>query len=74
MERCLSFNPVFGKTGMINQQGWMFLGSFKSFREEFLKSDVSIETLLQLGPNTFPEISGDVVQNAAFTITKTKDR
>jgi hypothetical protein len=73
MERCIAFNPNFGKTAMINQQGWMFLGSYKIFREYFLLSPISIESLLQLGPNTFPEISGEVVQNAAFTITKTKD-
>jgi hypothetical protein len=73
MERCIAFNPNLGKTAIINQQGWMFLGSYKKFREYFLLSPISIESLLQLGPNTFPEISGEVVQNASFTITKTKD-
>ena len=65
MERCLLFNPANGKTGMINQHSWMFLSSYKTLRA-FLIDNTQFESMLHLGPHTFPEIGGEVVQNAAF--------
>jgi hypothetical protein len=56
-----------GILGMINQHSWMFLSSYESLREELIKK-TQIDTLLHLGPRTFPEIGGEVVQNAAFTL------
>ena len=56
-----------GILGMINQHSWMFLSSYESLREELLKKS-QIDTLLHLGPRTFPEIGGEVVQNSAFTL------
>ena len=58
-----------GKMGMINMQSWMFLGSFENLRHEILKH-YCIESLLHLGPRTFDELSGEVVQNSAFCIQK----
>ena len=55
-----------GMLGMINQHSWMFLSSFEKLREELIKN-AQFDTLLHLGPRTFPEIGGEVVQNAAFT-------
>jgi type II restriction/modification system DNA methylase subunit YeeA len=60
-----------GYLGMINQHSWMFLSSYERLREELLKT-IYIETLLHLGPRTFPEIGGEVVQNAAFTMVRIK--
>lgn len=57
------------KYGMINMQSWMFLSSFEKLRESILE-DQSIDNLLHLGPRTFDELSGEVVQNAAFVMTK----
>lgn len=57
-----------GKYGMINMHSWMFLSSFESIRIKTLK-DYHIDSLLHLGPRTFDELSGEVVQNAAFVIT-----
>lgn len=60
-----------GKYGMINMHSWMFLSSF-----EYLRSDIvnnrNIDSLLHLGTRTFDELSGEVVQNAAFVITNKK--
>jgi hypothetical protein len=56
-----------GILGMINQHSWMFLSSYESLREELIKK-TQIDTLLHLGPRTFPEIGGEVVQNASFTL------
>lgn len=64
-QRLLATN---GKYSMINMQSWMFLTSFQKLRNDLL-SEVSIDNLLHLGPRTFDELSGEVVQNVAFTIT-----
>ena len=57
-----------GKYGMINMQSWMFLSSFEKLRTRLLKEN-RIDNMLHLGPRTFDELSGEVVQNTAFVIT-----
>jgi hypothetical protein len=56
-----------GRLGMINQQSWMFLSSYEGLRKSLLET-TSIESMLHLGPGTFDEISGEVVQSTAFVI------
>ncbi len=68
---CLNLLTGNGKMGMINMQSWMFLSSFESLRHDLL-SKYNIDSLLHLGPRTFDELSGEVVQNASFIITNTK--
>ena len=58
-----------GKYGMINMQSWMFLSSFEKLRTHIL-SQLHIDSMLHLGPQTFDELSGEVVQNTAFVISK----
>ena len=72
---CVSFMRVSqnllrlnGKYGMINMQSWMFLTSFSKLRTEVL-TETHIDSLLHLGPHTFDELNGEVVQNVAFIIT-----
>ena len=60
-----------GFLGMINQHSWMFLSSYEKLREKLVKNTF-FDTLLHLGARTFPEIGGEVVQNASFTFWKTK--
>lgn len=60
-----------GKYGMINMQSWMFLSSFEKLRNTLL-NNYHIENMLHLGPRTFDELSGEVVQNTAFVIAKYK--
>ena len=57
-----------GKYGMINMHSWLFLSTFKNIRECII-SNQNIDNLLHLGPHTFDELSGEVVQNVAFVIT-----
>lgn len=57
-----------GKYGMINMQSWMFLSSFESLRHKIVQEQ-KLDSLLHLGPRTFDELSGEVVQNASFVIT-----
>ena len=59
-----------GFLGMINQHSWMFLSSYEKLRESLIKNTF-FDTLLHLGPRTFPEIGGEVVQNASFTFWNT---
>lgn len=61
-----------GKYGMINMHAWMFLGSFEKLRKTIINK-YHIDNLLHLGPRTFDELSGEVVQNAAFVITNAKN-
>ena len=65
MERLISN----GKMAQINMQSWMFLSSFEKLRTRFLK-DYNIDSMLHLGPRTFDELSGEVVQNTAFVLSK----
>ena len=60
-----------GKYGMINMQSWLFLSSFAKLRESVLTNS-HIDSLLHLGAHTFDELGGEVVQNTAFVICKSK--
>lgn len=59
-----------GKMGMINMQSWMFLSSFEKLRKHLITS-YQIDSMLHLGPRTFDELSGEVVQNTAFVFCNT---
>lgn len=67
MEVSLNLTLKNGRMGMINQQSWMFLSSYEKFRLKIIKN-YCIESMLHLGPRTFDEISGEVVQSTSFTI------
>ena len=58
-----------GKLGMINMQSWMFISSYDRLRHSLL-NDVRFDSLIHLGPHTFDELSGEIVQNASFVFTK----
>lgn len=60
-----------GYFGMINQHGWMFLSTFENTRIDFLNK-YTISSLLHLGPRTFEEIGGEVVQNSCFVAREGK--
>lgn len=60
-----------GYFAMITQQGWMFLPTYLKMRNEIL-NNVSVCSLLHLGPGTFDSIGGEVVQSTAFVIKNEK--
>jgi hypothetical protein len=68
MERCINFCSSNGVLAMINQHTWMFITSYGDLRISLI-DQIRVETLLHLGTRTFPEIGGEVVQNAAFTFS-----
>ena len=59
------------KMSMINMHSWMFLDAFDALRMYFVKN-FQIDNMLHLGPNTFDELSGEVVQNTTFVISKNR--
>lgn len=61
-----------GKYAMINMQSWMFLSSFEQLRKDLLET-MQIDSMLHLGPHTFDELSGEVVQNTAFVVRNIND-
>lgn len=69
MEVAIERLKVHGRYGMINMQSWMFLSSFEKLRKTLL-DNYHIENMLHLGPRTFDELSGEVVQNTVFVVAK----
>ncbi len=67
IDRALTMAISSGYIAMVNQHTWLFLGSYENFRARLL-SNTHVATALHLGPRTFPEISGEVVQSVAFVI------
>ena len=59
------------KMSMINMHSWMFLDAFEALRM-YLVKNYQIDNMLHLGPNTFDELSGEVVQNTTFVISKNR--
>lgn len=57
-----------GKSGLITPQSWMFLISYESLRRKFIEQ-IYINSFIHLGPHTFDELSGEVVQNCSFVFS-----
>jgi hypothetical protein len=70
MEVAENSTTLAGRFGMINQQSWMFLSAYQRLRSQVIDA-AYIESMLHLGPGTFDEISGEVVQSTAFVIQNT---
>ena len=72
METTLAMNVKNGLMGMINQHSWMFLSSYEKLRNHIL-DNYGIVNMLHLGPRTFEELSGEVVQSTAFVLENGRD-
>ncbi|GAB2478789.1 BREX-1 system adenine-specific DNA-methyltransferase PglX [Algoriphagus taiwanensis] len=61
-----------GYYSMINQTSWMIKPTFEILRNRFLenRNTEDFASLLYLGPGTFDEINGEVVQSVSFTVSK----
>lgn len=69
LERCLDFNAQGGSSTIVLPQNWLFLTSYKKFREKLL-TEQSWNLLARLGPRAFETISGEVVQAILITLSK----
>ena len=68
IEKCAKLTKDSKYFSMITQQSWMYLSSFVDLRKEIL--NLNILNILHLGPRTFEELSGEVVQSCSFVIRK----
>ncbi|WP_295622930.1 BREX-1 system adenine-specific DNA-methyltransferase PglX [uncultured Lamprocystis sp.] len=67
LDRALFQASGTGFVSMVTMHNWMFLSSFEAFRLKLLAS-TAIDSFVHLGPRAFREISGEVVQTAAFSL------
>ena len=68
IEKCAKLTNDSKYFSMITQQSWMYLSSFVDLRKKLL--NLNILNILHLGPRTFEELSGEVVQSCSFVIRK----
>lgn len=73
MEATLDLNVERGLMGMINQHAWMFLSTYEDLRIHII-DNYGIFSLLHLGPGTFEEIDGEVVQSVAFVLINSEEK
>lgn len=68
LERCLDFNVQGGSSTIVLPQNWLFLTSYKKFREKML-NEHTWNLLVRLGARAFETISGEVVQAILITLS-----
>lgn len=61
LDRCLEFCVKGGTASIVLPQNWLFLTSYRKFREKLLQND-SWHLIARLGPGAFETISGEVVK------------
>ena len=67
MGRGFKFTKQHGCMAMVTMHSWMFLKSFSRLRQEIL-NEWTINSMVHLGPQAFPAISGEIVQTTAFSL------
>jgi hypothetical protein len=67
MERGFTLCKRAGFSGMVTMQSWMFLSSYEELRD-WIVTNTSIDSLLQIGYNSFPELNSKVAQACSFVI------
>lgn len=61
LDRCLEFCVQGGTASIVLPQNWLFLTTYRKFREKLLQND-SWHLIARLGPGAFETISGEVVK------------
>lgn len=69
IEKCLDYSKSNKYVAMITMHSFMFTDDYKELRAKLIESHAFIN-LAHLGADAFEEISGEVVQTAAFIIGK----
>lgn len=69
LERCLELCAEGGTTSIVLPQNWLFLTSYKKFREKLLRHD-TWRLVARLGPGAFETISGEVVKAILLTLSR----
>ena len=60
-----------GTASIVSPQNWLFLSTYKKFREEFIRSQ-TFHLIAQLGAGAFQEISGEFVKVILFIFSQGK--
>ena len=69
LDRCLELCEESGTASVVMPQNWLFLTSYKRFREKLLTAE-KWNFIARLGPGAFETISGEVVKAVLITISK----
>ncbi|WP_203327704.1 Eco57I restriction-modification methylase domain-containing protein [Pseudomonas fragi] len=69
LDRCLEFCTQGGTASIVLPQNWLFLTSYRKFREKLLQND-SWHLIARLGPGAFETISGEVVKAILISLSR----
>lgn len=69
LDRCLEFCVPGGTASIVLPQNWLFLTSYRKFREKLLQND-SWHLIARLGPGAFETISGEVVKAILINLSR----
>jgi hypothetical protein len=69
LDRCLEFCTQGGTSSIVLPQNWLFLTSYRKFREKLLQND-SWHLIARLGPGAFETISGEVVKAILINLSR----
>jgi hypothetical protein len=68
LDRCLGLCDEGGSSSVVLPQNWLFLSSYRQFREKLLKGE-TWNLVARMGPGAFETISGEVVKAILITLT-----
>tara|TARA_Y100000815_G_scaffold97239_2_gene86050 strand:- start:7274 stop:10768 length:3495 start_codon:yes stop_codon:yes gene_type:complete len=69
LDRCLEFCTQGGTASIVLPQNWLFLSSYRKFREKLLLND-TWHLIARLGPGAFETISGEVVKAILINLSR----
>ncbi|MGG5873377.1 Eco57I restriction-modification methylase domain-containing protein [Pseudomonas peli] len=69
LDRCLEFCTQGGTASIVLPQNWLFLTTYRKFREKLLQND-SWHLIARLGPGAFETISGEVVKAILINLSR----
>lgn len=69
VDRCIQFCIAAGITVLVTPQNWLFLGTYKKYRDVLLRAN-QWNLLVRLGAGAFETISGEVVNVTLLGLTR----
>lgn len=69
LDRCLELCADVGTSSIVLPQNWLFLTTYKKFREKLLKND-TWHLIARLGPGAFETINGEVVKAILICLSR----
>ena len=69
LDRCLEFCIDGGTVSIVLPQNWLFLTSYRKFREKLLSNE-TWHLIARLGPGAFETISGEVVKAILISLSR----